>query len=287
MKRSLWCPRVQMAAIKPAFDVPELAARRLKLSDVDDVTVVENISVFTNKSISEVIAALLALCALEPSMPRTIAQTLEESFDARPARHVALVLSGLDVNSHTQVGDSVGGGAPAADAATATAGAAPNTSGVGGSEGGPAAADGRPGAADAARSGATRDGGVGPPRAGSTANDPPARDRGRRGDGGRAGSGGAGTGGGGEADAGDGVREEGNVAVEAAYFLRAIRQATAKRASRLAVRRAARTKESNAQKNSPTGVRAASGARKRRAVAAPSAQSVGKKPNKGATPGAA
>ncbi|KAK1870420.1 hypothetical protein I4F81_012880 [Pyropia yezoensis] len=165
MKRSLWCPRVQMAAIKPAFDVPELAARRLKLSDVDDVTVVENISVFTNKSISEVIAALLALCALEPSMPRTIAQTLEESFDARPARHVALVLSGLDVNSHTQ--------------------------------------------------------------------------------------------------------------------------ATAKRASRLAVRRAARTKESNAQKNSPTGVRAASGARKRRAVAAPSAQSVGKKPNKGATPGAA
>ncbi|KAK1861567.1 hypothetical protein I4F81_004150 [Pyropia yezoensis] len=92
-KRSLWYPRVQLSAIKPSFDVPELAARRLKPKDVDDVVVVVNISVFTNKSIADVIAALLAICALEPSMPRIIAEALEGSYDARPARHLSRLCS--------------------------------------------------------------------------------------------------------------------------------------------------------------------------------------------------
>lgn len=139
-KRSLWYPRVQLSAIKPSFDVPELAARRLKPKDVDDVVVVVNISVFTNKSIADVIAALLAICALEPSMPRIIAEALEGSYDARPARHLSLVLSGLDVNTtgSVQPGGAVGGGSPAA--AAAASGAAAGGAAGGGVVGGGAAA---------------------------------------------------------------------------------------------------------------------------------------------------
>lgn len=95
--RSLWCSRVRMSDIKPAFDVPALAPRRLKRGSVDGVLVVTALAVFKRKSIADIIAGLMVLCSIEPNMSRTIDKTLEMSFQARPARHPTLVKSGLDV----------------------------------------------------------------------------------------------------------------------------------------------------------------------------------------------
>lgn len=108
--RSLWCPRVQMTGIKPAFNVPALASKWLKLADVDDVIVISAITVSKQKTIAEVIGALLSLCVLEPAMTRIVEETLEASFEARPARHPSLVLSGPDVQRALGKSRSVTGG---------------------------------------------------------------------------------------------------------------------------------------------------------------------------------
>jgi len=231
--RSLWCPRVLMTRIKPEFDVPELEGRRFKLANVDDVTVVTAITVFTNKSIAEVISALLVLCTLEPELSRIIDETLAASFEARPPRHQTLVLSGLDLQRRAgegahQAGGVSDGGPPSAG--VSAVGASPGATdgeeggGVGAAEVAGGGGDG--GVVGASRSapanGALGRGAVAPSGEGTL--------EGRRG--------------GVPAD-GDGIEEGVNTSVEAAYIIRAMLEAASRRASRLAVRRAARTKRAN------------------------------------------
>eukprot|EP00170_Pyropia_yezoensis_P006354 contig_25871_g6374 len=119
-----------MVGIKPAFNVSALASRRLKLDKVDDVLVITAMTVFKRKSIAEIIAVLLMLCCVVPDMT-ILEETLEASFEARPARRPSLVLSGLDVQPERAEADSVqregavgGGPAAAGETPDAEAGAA-------------------------------------------------------------------------------------------------------------------------------------------------------------------
>lgn len=284
--RSLWCPRVRMTGIKQAFDVPALASRRLKLGSVDDVVVITAITVFKNKGIADIIAVLLLLCSAVDDMPRIIAETLEASFEARPARHSSLVLSGLDVQPEAGTAGSVrrqdvgcgeGPATAAAEAATATDTLPPanndNESRENGAPGDGAVAPQDAGVVNSAGapSGAT------PPNH-SLGNSGGSNEANQAGAGGGASSaGGAGTGvGSGAGGDGDGIQENANVSVQAAYIMRAIRAAADKRASRLAVRRAVRRQNSIARDEgsaATTGARPPAGGRKRRtSPGGPSAQ---------------
>lgn len=248
--RSLWCPRVRMTGIKPSFTVPALASRRLKLGSVDDVAVITDITVFKSKGIADIIAVLLLLCSVVEGMPRIIAETLEASFEARPARHSSLVLSGLDVHPQACNADSFqranqGGGeghaAAAAEVATAPDAAPPGNEESEIFRAGPLG-DGAIAAQGAADG---DDAGAGPVPAGPNH---PIGDSGAVPQADRAGTGGDAKGaggalarvGGGAPGGGDGIQESSNVSVEAAYIMRALRAAADKRASRLAVRRAVR-----------------------------------------------
>lgn len=125
-KRSLWCPGVHVAGIKPAFNVPAFGARRLNLGDVDDVIFVSAVTMSTYKTIAEVIAALIALCALEPRISSVVRDTVEASYAARPARHLPLGLYGREVDAPVhELRDGVGSaGKPAGAAAAEMAAAA-------------------------------------------------------------------------------------------------------------------------------------------------------------------
>lgn len=238
--RSLWCPRVRMTGIKPAFKVPALSPRRFRLTNVDDVVVVTAITVFTNKAIAEVISALLVLCTLEPELPRIIDETLAASFEARPPRHQSLVLSGLDLQQPPgEGGDAAGGvsggGGPAVGAVAA--GVAPSAN-DGNGAGGRISLGGLASAAEAPDStGACH---VSGPGGGAPEHGAPVV-------GGAQDGGGSTVRGGGAPGEGDGTHEGVNTSVEATYIMRAMLAAASKRASRLVVRRAARAKEANAR----------------------------------------
>ena len=278
--RSLWCPRVDMAVIKPAFDVPALSSKRLKLSSVPDVVQLTDVTTFKSKSIAEVVGVLLFMCTHDPDLPRIVTETVGGAFETRPSRNPSLVLSGLELNrpsgedsSTHGVAEGNAGAAGAAAARTPRAAAAAlrdDEARVGQSQ-----QDHRMGAASAgAAAKPTAGGGAGRSTTGERVIGGPACGQYGGGDpvggeslraGVRAPAIGSqdadgralpGASGGGPRDT-DGIMEGVNVSVEAAYYLRAVRAATAKRASRLSVRRARRAKEASHQ----AAVRDAQGAR--------------------------
>jgi len=229
--RSLWCQRVSMLGIKPSFDVPKLTGRRHKLSDVPDEMLVGDLTDFKAKKIGDVVAALLLLCTYEPEAVRIVTEMTAGSFEVRRTRHPSLVLSGLElerVAERERAAEATGDSTAAGETRDRGDGSRQHGSV---SAAGAAATAGGDGVARRLGDGViARGGGVG---------------RGAVGGNGAASGAADGNGGGAPFD-GDGIREGHNVAVEAVYYLRVMREAADNRAKRLAVRRATRAKDAAA-----------------------------------------
>jgi len=238
--RSLWCHRVSMVDMKPSFDSPKLAGHRFKHSNVSDEMLVGDLNDFKSKKIGDVVAALLLLCTYEPEAARIVNEISTGSFAARPSRHSSLVLSGLElerVGNGDGAAEGAGGSTAAGSVSDGDYGHAPPSNGS-------VPADAAVGAGGEGVE--RRPGNLLPARGDFAAGDAGIRVGGNGGAGGVAGSNhgvrGATRGNdGGPAD-GDGIREGRNVAVEAVYYLRAMREAANCRAQWLAVRRASRAK---------------------------------------------
>jgi len=256
--RSLWCPRVQMAGIKPELKVPSLAAKRFKLSNIPDVLLLVDITTFKSKSIAEVIGVLLLLCTYDPELPRIVEETVSAEFESRPSRQPSLVLSGLELSQPSgEGGDVTDGGVDAAtgagmaarataatavrsaagsaavmsnDQAAGGAGDGHDVGGVAGAAAAAAAASSDAGAAYRPGDGAGANVVNGSVRAGGGRQDPNAA---------RGGPPGVGD--------GDGIQDGTSVALQAAYYMRAMRATAANRANRLSILRASRAAQSAAE----------------------------------------
>lgn len=244
--RSTWGHRVSLEAVKVSFDTP---TSRFKLED-DAVLIVDMTELKARKSVSYVLGVLLLLCSQEPHAIHIVKEVAASSYSARPSRHPALLLSGLELERRVG-GDGSDGldGQPAAgpvDGAGATNGAG-GTGGAGVADGVGTAdgdggdqrqhADGETANADAqsGMGGAAQVNAGGSAGMGTAGGGLPLRG----GDDGAlvVGAGLSGSRGGGAPADGDGILEGANVARDATYYW-SMMQAAGNRAARMAVRRA-------------------------------------------------